>query len=263
MIKSILVLAFILAIPSLSAGDGLIFKLPDDGSWVQYSGTLSAEFKSGNTEAWTSVAGSHDVLVSSVGKLDRAGHACRWIELSYRSRLDGQDELVGDHDLRVLVPEKDLARGSDSLSHAILTFWNPKEADEEGLKVEPGFDRFAYERDRFLICFPPPLVEVKQLPPETIETPITTYDDCEVVSGKVHFDRPTRDMGRWEVTTRWKIALHKDAPFGVVRLESESDGVEISAGGGIVNVRGKMNLQVSEAGSNAMSRLAENGQLKE
>lgn len=238
--------------------DGLIFKLPKDGTWVKYSCELSAEFKAGSAgeHEWKKMEGTAEIRVCSNGAVTRAQRPCRWIEINMRTWQYGVKDPVGVNDIRVLVPERYLNRGSDPLERPALTYWNLKDADRSGLQDEPGFDRFRYEIDRFLTSFPPPLSNETKLPPMDVETPAGTFKNCEVIAGTSHFDRPTEDEGRWEIRSRWRIALHDDAPFGVAWIDlEESEGVEISRGGGRTEVRGTSSLRLSEVGNNAESWL--------
>jgi hypothetical protein len=252
-------LAAALVITQSVLADGLIFQFPVDGTWVKYSGKLSVEIKPSGAKEWVKTDGTAEIRVCSNGAVTRAERPCRWIEINMRTWQDGVKDPVGVNDLRVLVPERYLTRGSDPLERPALTYWNLKDADRLGLKDEPGFDRFRYEIDRFLISFPPPLTDEQQLPPLDVETPAGTFKGCEVIAGTSHFDRPTKDEGRWEIRSRWKIALHDDAPFGVARIDlEESEGVEISQGGGRIKVRGASSLKLSEVGTNADSWLQGN-----
>jgi hypothetical protein len=250
---------------SPAMADGLIFQLPPDGAFVEFRGVGQAEARmtlpkevadtlppQSESRLNQKLKLHYMVTVSSVGKLTRAGQPCRWIELRMKSEgsMDGgQTEPVGDHILKVLVPEKYLKRGEDPLDHTILTFFNKKAT------AEPGFDRIRYELERVRTVFPEPLQPVRQRPNMTIKTPAGTFADCEVIAGETEFDRPLQGEGRWEFKSDWQIALHKDAPFGVVEVRCESAGQEISRGA-TSNLSTKYVLTLSRIGTGAKSELA-------
>jgi desulfoferrodoxin (superoxide reductase-like protein) len=239
--------------------DGLIWQLPPDGTTVEFKGDCHAEFKRvlskevadtlppkeiEKVERLQKVTFQATVTVSSVGQVTRAEQKCRWIELA-----------TGENVLKILVPEKFLTRGEDPLDHAVLTFFNPKGVDRTKSPLEKGFNRIAYELDRFRGVFPLPLREVQKLPKKTIKTPIGTFTDCEVIAGTTEFDRPLLAEGRWEAKSSWQIALHPDAPFGVVQLQCQATVHEFTH-----NARCDISttsvLTISSKGSNAKSKLA-------
>ena len=246
-------------------GDGLIFQLPPDGAFVEFQGDGEGEARlavpkeiadnlppKSRTQLSQKLKLHYTVTLSSVGKVTRAGQPCRWIELRMKSEGSmngGKMEPVGDHILKVLVPEKYLKRGEDPLDHTILTFFNKKAT------AETGFDRIRYELERVRTVFPEPFQPIRQLPKMTIKTPAGTFADCEVIAGETEFDRPLLGEGRWEFKNNWQIALHKDAPFGVVEVRCESAGQEISVGA-TTNLTTKYVLTLSRVGTGAKSELA-------
>jgi hypothetical protein len=256
-----LLLLSAIGVPNAFA-DGLIWRLPPDGTFVEFRGESQGEFKPVLSKEFAKQLPSKEieklehvqsfkmqntVTVSSVGEIRRAEQNCRWIELQMRA---GDNE----HVLKILVPEKYLTRGEDPLDHAVLTLFNPKDADRAKVPPEEGFNRIAYETDRFRSVFPMPLKNVRQLPRKTIDTPIGTFADCEVVAGTMEFDRPLAAQGRWEVKSSWQIALHPDAPFGVVHVQCQATGHEFSR-----NIRSDISmtstLTISRKGNDAKSTL--------
>ena len=198
-------------------------------------------------ERTQSVKLQNTVTISSVGQVRRAEQDCRWIELVMRS--DDRENM-----LKVLVPEKFLTRGEDPLDHAILAFFNPKGADRAKVPPENGFNRIAYELDRFRPVFPMPLKEVRELPRKTIKTPIGTFTDCEVIAGTMEFDRPLMAEGRCEVKSSWQIALHPDAPFGVVQVQCQETAREFTHNTRC-DISATSTLTISGKGNNAKSKL--------
>jgi hypothetical protein len=201
------------------------------------------------------------VRVSSVGVDKYGGQPCRWIELHRSTKsLDfetKQERANPDLLLKLLVSEKDLARGGNPLGDSYLAFYNPKEVDIKGVPDDPGFDRIRYEIERFANCFPPPLQDQQRLANETIATPIGTFKDCEVIRGKVQFNRPLMSDSRWENESTWTIALHPDAPFGVVRLKGEGSTSEIHSASPPLHGTVTRELTISAKGDKAVTELPE------
>lgn len=255
-------------------GDGLIFQLPADGTWAEFSGDgtafveleLPKQILAGMDERgkqWIADMSGEQAIrstirISSVGGENYSRRACRWIELSGASTVTNKKtahiQSTDTQSIKMLIPELYLQRGHDPLDNAIFTFWNSKDADLAGIANEKGFDRIRYEIDRFLPLFAPSLRDEKRLPIETIKTPAGEFRDCEVVSGSSKFDRPTRNNGRWDGTCQWTIAIHPDAPFGVVRVAYESTGNEIS-GESHAKVKQVNVLTLTKTGNDARSTL--------
>lgn len=264
MCRTVLLLLLLATVASDVFADGLIWQLPPDGTIVEFQGESQAEVTpvlakefAGKlpSEAIESLERAQKVnmpitvVVSSVGEVKRAEQNCRWIELKMQS--SGQENI-----LKVLVPEKCLARGEDPLDHAILTFFNAKDVDQAKVSLEKGFNRIAYEIDRFRTVFPTQLRDVQELPRKTIETPLGTFADCEVIAGTTEFDRPLLGKGRWEFKGSWQFTLHPDAPFGVVEVQCHATAHEYTH-----NVRADASmistLTISKAGRDAKSALSD------
>lgn len=260
--------------------DGLIYQLPPDGTFAEFRGELTAEatlsvdkelLEKLDAESKAKLHQSivdrnFTVTISSVGQTQRAGQPCRWIEMTSSippedHGVAGAKELKDDdrrHLLKVLVPEKFLKRGEDPLEHAILTFFNQKDRDRNKLESEPGFSRIRYELERFRPVFPQPLANVKSLPKKTIKTPVGTFTDCEVISGVTELDAPLlgADGKRMEFQEHWTIALHPNAPFGVVEMAWSTVGAEVSSLS-VGNLKAQRKLTLSRIGSEAKSAYQE------
>jgi hypothetical protein len=263
-----LALLTLLCVSGPAQADGLIFQLPPDGVEVEFRGDdefhsrwvvpkeiedqLAAEGRLEDKGKAPTV-----VTVSSVGRTTRAQQECRWIEVRSRSGPQAKQGNV----LKMLIPERYLKRGEDPLDHAILTFFNPKPIDRKGGPKEQGFNRLQYEIDRFRPIFPKPLSEARELTRRTIETPAGEFEGCRIIAGKTEFDRPLLNQGRWMLKTQWEIALHPDAPFGVVQVHSRSKGIEI--GGNDLTAHLTIELEstmtLSRVGKGAKSVLPEDG----
>lgn len=233
MVRSIILVAVIhaSALVGAASADGLIFQLPADGTTAEFSGTVEGDAKrvAKKRDDVTLSKLEHEELVTikSVGAVERAEQRCRWIELQRQTKRAGESRQT-EHILKLLIPEQFLVRGEDPLDHVILTFFNPQPVERKRARVQEGFSRIQYEIDRFRPVFPARLEKVVTLPARTIKTPVGTFTDCEVLSGSTTFDRPLLGNGRWEFKNEWEIAIHKDAPFGVVELRCRSEGREIN-----------------------------------
>jgi hypothetical protein len=163
--------------------------------------------------------------------------------------------------LKVLVPEDYLRRGEDPLSHAVLTFFDPKPADRltkapplvESF-IDEGFNRIQYEIDRFRLVFPKPLTDSKKLKPEAIDTRAERFEDCEVVAGTSRYDGPLMNDGRSVFKGTYRLLLNRKAPFGVVAMHADSEAAEIGQRGRTA-LTAKTTLTLAESGKNAVSEL--------
>src|SRR5690349_2970396 len=78
--------------------DGLIVKLPEDGTWAIYK---SQGYKERGDKTREDVTGS--LKISSVGKRIETGEPCRWIEIEHSYKTDDGDKRQTE---KVLIPEK-------------------------------------------------------------------------------------------------------------------------------------------------------------
>jgi hypothetical protein len=235
-------------------GDGLIFQLPTDGTWVRYAMETEGEVISKELPKMD-LAMTGTLTVSSIGEVTRSQQKCRWIELKGETKAkNAYPKLV----LKMLIPEDRLKKGDDPLSHCVLTFFDPKPVDAKGIKsyIDEGFNRVQYEIDRFRDVFPPPLENSKSFPREIIETPAGKFEDCEIVVGTFDYDGPLLGDGRSVFKATYRIAVHPKAPFGVVRMQCEMEGREIH-GEFSGSFKGKKTLTLTEIGKNAVSDLPE------
>jgi len=130
----------------------------------------------------------------------------------------------------------------------------------KGVPAENGFDRVRYEIDRFLPAFAPPLRDENRLPSQTIQTPIGEFRDCEVITGTSKFDRPTRGEGYWKEDFVWTIALHPNAPFGVVRVICKSTGSEVNPPITVECTQSDV-LTLTKTGRDAKNALPDSGEM--
>jgi len=234
--------------------DGLVYQLPPDGAWARYNVKTEGEqgFDNGPRQK-LDIAST--LTLSSVGEVTRNEQKCRWLELKTESKTEGvYPKLV----LKMLIPVDRLRRGKDPLSHATLTFFNPKPIDNEKINsfIDEGFNRIQYEIDRFRDVFPKPLDEPKSLQRETIETTAGKFADCEVLWGKSDYDGPLLGDGRGVFQATYRIAIHPKAPFGVVSMKFELHGREIGEEDQpALFLKATKTLTLAETGTKAISDL--------
>ncbi|WP_422927031.1 hypothetical protein [Singulisphaera sp. PoT] len=257
-------LLFSSGLSNLSRADGLVFRLPTDGTEVVFREEIEFQVKSqlledGRPSTKVDLPEQKGkqaglITIGSVGRASRAGQECRWIELRRATGTGSGPE----HVLKMLIPEAYLKQGEDPLAHAILTFFNPKPIDvANGLKEE-GFDRIQYEIDRFRPVFPETLREMRELPKRSVKTAVATYEECRVLAGKTRFDRPLLGKGRWTNESDWEITLNPAAPFGVVQILCSSETDEI--GPEVTNhIRARSSLILDRIGTGARSMLPASG----
>lgn len=111
---------------STAHANGLIQKLPKDGSWARYHMTIKDEMPEARERTAT-------MTIRSVGVVTEKGERCRWIEFEVRS----QDDAEGvDHLYKDLIPEKDLQPDSSS-STGVLRGWHRDDKGEVRELREP------------------------------------------------------------------------------------------------------------------------------
>jgi len=201
--------------------------------------------------------------ISSVGIVVRNDQKCRWIELkSAQSKVDG---VYPKAVLKMLIPEEYLARGQDPLAHSVLTFFNPKPVDAAKAPsvesfIDEGFNRIQYEIDRFRANFPKPLESPKVVKGETVKTDAGVFENCEVISGTMSYDGPLLRDGRMVDKGTYRIVVHPNAPFGVVALEVQGEGREMSPTT-IVSTTRSVKLKLIKTGNGTVSDLPDKGKV--
>ena len=216
--------------------DGLIYKLPAEGIWARYEELIKVKVKGTLTsQAIDPKSVEHEftrtLTVKSLNRVHRHDQWCRWIEIVSESEpgdVPPQPKRV----LKLLVPEEYLKRGEDPLSHAIKTFFSPSPMDRSvgyiRSNIHEGFNRVQYEIERVRPVFHKPLKNVVSKGRETLEVHGHQWENCEVMTGTSHLDGTLSADGRMVFDDKCRVALHADAPFGIVSLDIVSDGIEYS-----------------------------------
>src|SRR5262249_12441601 len=98
--------------PGIARADGLLYQLPEDGSWIRFAAQYTYKF-----DGMEKVGqGTGTMTMASIGKAREGGEECRWIEFNVKLKDDG-----GEHTLirKLLIPEKYLKKGENPTEHVV------------------------------------------------------------------------------------------------------------------------------------------------
>ncbi len=114
-------------LPSTASADGLLRRLPADGSWVRYQWTFT------RTEGAPQLAGT--ITISSVGTTTVADEKCRWLELKLI-----YDEQQSKHLwlMKLLIPEKHFKHGDDFMKQSVRMWFK---VDDMGATEKPSLPK--------------------------------------------------------------------------------------------------------------------------
>ncbi len=227
--RAALVLTLTVGLAGSARADGMIYRLPADGTWAQYDLKVEAVDGQGRKIELTG-----SVLVKSVGKVQEGGEDCRWIEI--KLSLDQDDGNAGIL-AKALVPEAHLGRGKSAIKHIKRLWW--KQGQEEPMLVEEVDDpRYGIVQ----LVLAGPASDAKPLPPKTVKSKLGELP-CKGVAG-------TRSLGTGNQARRFtfETRLHKKAPFGVVSVELQPETPENG-------VPSMVRLTLSDFGTTALSDL--------
>ncbi|MBI3462850.1 MAG: hypothetical protein HY000_07285 [Planctomycetes bacterium] len=202
-LSSLIIIVFLAVTPRPGRADGLLYQLPDDGTWVRFD----TEGKAFGPDGGVKVTITGSVMVSSVGQTDVYGEKCRWIEIGSTAKR-GEQEFTEVY--KLLIPEKRLKQGENPLDH-VLKAWQKHSMINHGApqQLDLGAVR---SLDEFLSG---PAPEVTKLPAELTDSKLGKRQ-CEGLRG--HAVVKTCDS---ETHFTYEVRLDKDAPFGVVTFRYE------------------------------------------
>src|SRR5262245_12216315 len=89
--------------PGSARADGLLYQLPEDGSWVRFA--FRYTFKLDGMEQPGQGMGT--MTMASVGKAREGAEACRWIEFQIRLKDSGTEHTLIR---KLLIPERYLKK---------------------------------------------------------------------------------------------------------------------------------------------------------
>ncbi len=157
--------ALVLLLTSVSRGDGLIYQLPPDGTWVKLAGCgrhwgherippPEAVGKDDEVAAMPNEEYSRGaVILQSVGAVEIDGEKCRWIELKTDIPKDMKDPP--DPEIwKMLIPERHLKEGSDPFAHIKKMYIKAGFAKDGLERVDTDKKLLAYEIERIRKWFP-------------------------------------------------------------------------------------------------------------
>lgn len=230
--------AALLALAALPAcGDGLLFQLPEDGTWAQYDYDLSVKVNGGREQA------EGLIRLASVGRVTEKGQPCRWIE--FRIEMKPEKEELETAIMKLLVPERHLKKGENPLDH-VVRGWVRSDEDKPPKELEdPGK---LLRRLPYLSVLGKPLENQRELAATTVRSKLGSLS-CKGVEGTLELRVDGNDRLRMKAEQR----LHSKAPFGVV----DSHGNFEFLSGGQVAAKASFDLKLADFGTGAKSEMPE------
>jgi len=196
----LVVLTFAFGATSARA-DGLIYRLPEDGTAVRFA----MDFKVNHNGMEEMATG--ELVQRSVGKVDVDGKPCRWIEFKFTIDKGGQQFNMLS---KVLIPESALKAGENPGAHMIRGWMKQMDRDPEELK-----DLNTPKAGPLGAFLAGPATDAKKLAKETVDSKLGKLE-CEGVTGSLMIDQ-----GSEKVAIKLENRLHDKAPFGVVKSRME------------------------------------------
>lgn len=198
---SLLTLAALATLPASTRADGLIFKLPADGTQVVYDLNI-ARHKSGEPGSERKVTGT--LSIAAVGKKKVDGTDCRWIEFTMKMTYQGRERNVV---YKLLIPESDLGKGKYPLSN-VKRAWTKQRG-----RVREMTDASGREGGPLPSFLPNPLKDVKVAKAAQIETGAGKLS-AKKLTAKTEYEQG--DANRTDkFTVAYELQLAEKAPFGV------------------------------------------------
>jgi hypothetical protein len=225
-----LLVVFAVYLRSASAlhADGLLYRLPKDGTWVRYSAKQIIAFpEQGKVEKMTAEG---TLTLASVGQATVKGEACRWIEVVTQAKPStGGGEVKSI--FKALIPERHLKTGGSPLMHWIKGW--AKFGDQEPQELTK--ELLSNSAMTLNIIASGPLQDSKPLKRKVIETKLGKLT-CEGVSGQLILKGASVSVKNGEVTRRdMKLSVENyfsdKVPFGVAfsRMRAGVDMGEMPA----------------------------------
>ena len=192
--------------PGVARADGLLYQLPEDGSWVRFEAPYT--FQADGMEKPGQGTGS--ITMASVGTAREGPEPCRWIEFKMQLKDSGMEHTLIR---KLLIPEKYLKKGENATEH-VVRGW-AKFNDEDVQRAVPVHGRWP----AFLAG---PFKDEKKLDQQLVESKLGALR-CEGVTGWIEYKE-----GDVHMKVTFETRLHEKAPFGVVscrmQFEMKRDG---------------------------------------
>ncbi|MBW3540505.1 MAG: hypothetical protein KY476_09550 [Planctomycetes bacterium] len=229
-------IALMAACSSALQADGLVWQLPEDGSWVEYEATgtqLEPEEKKISTGK---------LLLRSVGTVMEGGEKNRWLELEFTVKLVGDDDRMHHAVYKYLIPEKHLGKGKSPIENVVRSWFQVHGRDQEPREISNAVTR---DGEAIVPYLGPPLLDARQTEEKRrIEHQKGTVDAIAVRGQQKALAEKQRHL---KGVTIW---LAEEIPFGVAAMDSY---VEVSREG--EEYRFKAELVVHDFGTGAKSAL--------
>ncbi len=280
---SVWALAFFFTVCSSALAQGLMLKLPVDGSWSRFRVTSQYDISllrnpSEFPDAWKDLLadipdfahGEMELFISSVGSEEIEGEQFRWIELFLKESEAGEEDGKKEDEgklLRLQVAEKVLSDGGDPLDNArvVIVRGGFSKEDDGEIKKE---SRKKYELQCFRQFFPKYTLSEKAWAhvrglEKSAHEPVQLGRAHRFrfnYQGKMHGG----EHGSLIHHANYTVIADPTVPFGVKQIW-ETDGVMIEDSGpydptnefcdgpGII-MRGNSQIVLIESGTKAVSR---------
>ena len=184
------------------------------------------------------------IHMASVGRVTEDGGPCRWIEVRFEIKAEkGRVDVMV---IKVLVPEKNLAKGQDPLKHAVRA-WIKRRPDDPPKELEDPAD---IDKGPLPLVLAAPMKNQKELEPILVASKAGNLR-CKGVEGKVEFQAggPGRTI-QGTVESR----LHAKAPFGTV---SSLWRLEMHRAGSTKVRKATFDMKLADFGTGAKSEMPE------
>ena len=229
--------------------DGLLYQLPEDGSWVQFRATISMMPPAEAGAAAPAAKMMATMKMSSVGQQTVEGDKCRWIEIELipdkpqgappapEAVPMGPPHMIA----KLLLSEKDLHKGGEPLKHFVKG-WQ-KEGDREPGEIKDPNSESTGPIPAFLSG---PLKDVKELDKKTVDTKLGQLE-CSGITGNQDYKQ-----GQSMTNVKFETWLNDKAPFGVVNSTMHYETKHGEQGQA---EKGGVLLELQDAGKDAKSSL--------
>ena len=197
------------AVSSAARADGLVLKLPEDGTWAVFK---AEGYKERGDKTKEQVTGWF--RISSVGKTTESGEPCRWIEIENSYKTDVGDRRWTE---KLLIPEKYLAAGQAPAEHIARGYFQFDHLPREGKPAPLSLlDGKPHTRGAaYYLCGPS--ADAVELPAAPVACKLGE-PRCPGRQGtcliKLHNGAQTV-----EASCAIEVRTHDEAPFGVVMYQ--------------------------------------------
>ncbi|MCH7686308.1 MAG: hypothetical protein IH899_06465 [Planctomycetes bacterium] len=192
---------------SETRANGLIQKLPQDGSWVRYHTRINIE-KPQKTEF------TGTLTIRSVGRKTVNNEPCRWIEFDMTMNIENRTERTIS---KILVPEK-LFKSEKSVSPKVIRGWIKR--NDADPKEETDTEKLS--SDEFAAFLPDPSRKVKTVKvKKTVDYQKGQLTVESAITGSVKLPVPENAKIKIESTFDFTMWSHEKVPFGTAEAKWE------------------------------------------